>query len=139
MDIQAAIERWDDLSKMKLLPPELRKAIWDISSSNFLWYCSILDLASEFASPLFVPKQHKQPSIPVTNITAWDRGSQPVEKDSSDKPIIRLTIDSQGLRCIERLTESPSWSSTRSDDLMYVVEAAERFSGVVVEFEVSLL
>ncbi|PNY27728.1 Uncharacterized protein TCAP_02357 [Tolypocladium capitatum] len=51
-------------------------------------------------------------------------------------PIIRLTVDSQGLQCIERLGGGSVESSTpRSDSTAYVVEPAEWFSDVHVEFK----
>ncbi|KND91539.1 hypothetical protein TOPH_03860 [Tolypocladium ophioglossoides CBS 100239] len=115
---------------------ELSWMIYQRSQQSSLWrYTSSLDLALL----LLESKQDEVSSVPIDKIHAWRRGYPATMKDyadkpsyySADKPIIRLTVDSQGLQCIERLGGGFIESSTpRSDSTAYVVEPAEYFSDV---------
>ncbi|POR32421.1 Uncharacterized protein TPAR_07376 [Tolypocladium paradoxum] len=125
----------DDLPRMPSLPPELRLKIWEFCASSPLQlYTAVSDLRDEMASS----KQRKWSSIPLIEIKSWARSCQLECDDTPDNPIIRLTFDSRGLRRIERLSKPQSRSSSGSDFNAFVVEAAERFSGVLVEFQLGL-
>lgn len=90
--------------------------------------------------------------IPIEEIEEWHRGSHPVmtkgarhgEVESDvQKPIIILSIDSQGLRSITRVQKGHTTSHTntydnlcQSDTVVYVVETAECFASAQVEYNV---
>ncbi|KAK8912161.1 hypothetical protein VCV18_012745 [Metarhizium anisopliae] len=74
--------------------------------------------------------------IPLLNVKTWVRGNAPQLEGSASGSIVRLAIDSRGLLCIERLTQLDRKISSRSDCMGYIVEAAERFNGVSVDFQV---
>lgn len=123
----------DKLPRMLLLPPELRLAIWEFCASSPLWITSaVLDLRVKLAAS----KQQERSVVALTDIESWARGCPLEYRDTPDSPIIHITFDSQGLRRIKRLSERPPRSSSGSDFHAFVVESVERFSGVLVEFEV---
>lgn len=53
-------------------------------------------------------------------------------------PVMRLTIDSWGIRDIERLVESPNFGRRRTDGLVFVVLNYESLEGINAYFKVKL-
>ncbi|KFA81328.1 hypothetical protein S40288_08298 [Stachybotrys chartarum IBT 40288] len=61
-------------------------------------------------------------SIPLSEILAWERGGLPVLAYATPpKPIVRLTIDSHGVRKVERLPKKPLYRGQRSDSAVFVI------------------
>lgn len=109
--------------------------VWEYCESFPLSvYSAVLDLYSAVSTS----QLHKRPPVPLIKAKSWVRGGQLEYDDAPDNPIIRLTIDSRRLRSIEGLSKRPSGSKSGSNLNEFVVEAAERFSGVLVEFQLSL-
>lgn len=123
------------LGGLTRLPPEILKMIWDFC--NDTWYCSVLDLARHVTA-MQENNQLQDRIIPLLNVKTWVRGNAPQLEGSASGSIVRLAIDSRGLLCIERLTQLDRKISSRSDCMGYIVEAAERFNGVSVDFQVGL-
>ncbi|KJK73839.1 hypothetical protein H634G_10888 [Metarhizium anisopliae BRIP 53293] len=121
------------LGGLTRLPPEILKMIWDFC--NDTWYCSVLDLARHVTA-MQENNQLQDRIIPLLNVKTWVRGNAPQLEGSASGSIVRLAIDSRGLLCIERLTQLDRKISSRSDCMGYIVEAAERFNGVSVDFQV---
>ncbi|RDA88404.1 hypothetical protein CP532_5569 [Ophiocordyceps camponoti-leonardi (nom. inval.)] len=128
----------DHLPQIMSLIPELSSMIWEFCASSSLWlYSAVLDLYDE----LSVSKLRRQPSIPLIKIKSWARSHQPEYNDNTTTPgsdFLRLTIDSRGLRRIERLKERPSRNNSRSDFKAFIVEAADCFPDVCLEFQLTL-
>lgn len=101
---------------------------------NDSWYCSVLHLGRQMWA-LQENSDHRGQMIPLVDIKAWVRGDAPLVGDTSGEPVVRLSIDLRGLARIERLEKAED--SRRSNHMCYIVEVAERFKGVSVEFRVS--
>ncbi|KAK7428376.1 hypothetical protein QQZ08_005133 [Neonectria magnoliae] len=101
----------------------------DYSQSNLFWrLATALDLAAQFGA---VPSSSFS-SIPVCQVAEWERGCVPIQSQAlAHLPIVRLTIDSRGIRKLERLPAGePKHSSTRFDDMVFIIENESRFDGV---------
>lgn len=132
VDIRA-IAKVSGLGRLTSLPLELCAMIEGFSSPVSLQSCSVLELAQR----LLASVKQKQLSIPLTKISHWDRGESPEADNDNHFRFIRIAIDSQGLWRIERLSERPQEGTSYTRHVKYVVEAAECFSNVVVDFAVS--
>lgn len=117
------------------VPPELVSMIQQYCASSLVWLPSTV-------SYLHYLLTHSLPErlVPVNQILAWGRG-QPLqletERSRPNTSIYRLTFDFRGLRRIERLIKQPSVKRCKSDFQAFIVEAADRLSGVEVRFRVS--
>ncbi|KAK9437126.1 hypothetical protein VB005_11944, partial [Metarhizium brunneum] len=103
------------LGGLTRLPPEILKMIWDFC--NDTWYCSVLDLARHVTAMQEI-NQLQDRIIPLLNVKTWVRGNAPQLEGSASGSILDRKI------------------SSRSDCMGYIVEAAERFNGVSVDFQV---
>ncbi|KAL7953915.1 hypothetical protein V8C34DRAFT_295674 [Trichoderma compactum] len=127
------------MPSLRSLPVELAFMIYrQLNHDDLYRSLSFLDFARW--SHLGYHKRVK--TIPVIEIEEWQRGAHPImnemaapNKAESDKRIILLSIDSKGLQCIKRLRmdETDSYSP-QSYPAVYVVEEAECFSSVQVEY-----
>ncbi|KJZ70031.1 hypothetical protein HIM_10582 [Hirsutella minnesotensis 3608] len=122
------------LSQWKSLPLEISTMIRARSSSRSLWYCSILSLRAQLSDSKNLIRQ----SIHLTKINSWNRGESPDLRDRVENAYFRLVFDSRGLRCIQALSERPLGSNSSSEYFGYILEPAERFSNVVVDFALGL-
>lgn len=106
--LQAFLDRLG-LPEFRLLPPEIIQRIRNYSVDSLLWrHSSALDLAIQLSPTL----SEDLVSIPLCQVSTWERGGQPVlAAASTQPPIIRLTVDSHGIRKIERLQVNPSYSN----------------------------
>ena len=123
----------------------------------YFWRClTSIELAKQVSAvrprPLTV--------APLTKVLFWERGSDPVVgteaaavapsdlvlphgrcRDPAEalrtRRLIHLTVDSGGVKRIERLSERPSFQQTRFDHLAFAVEEETFFDGVLARFKVS--
>ncbi|KAM0512589.1 hypothetical protein ACHAPE_008766 [Trichoderma viride] len=138
-----------EMPGLSSLPKELALMIYEQSDRSRLHRC----LAFWSYARWWNRSHQKMPKmIPIEEIEEWHRGSHPVmnkgarhgEVESDvQKPIIILSIDSQGLRSITRVQKGYTTSYTnandnlsQSDTVVYVVEAAECFASAQVEYNV---
>ncbi len=116
------------------LPSEIVQMVRGYSASSLLWrWSSALDLASRLS---VVALEEKLVSIPLCNVLAWERGQPPPPATRPVQPIIRLTIDSYGIKKIERLSENPRYNGQRCDDVAFVLLEEFRLKDVVIHFKV---
>lgn len=124
------------LPELLRMPPEIRQMVRDYSQSSLFWrLTAALDLAAKFnAAP---PSSFS--SIPVRHVAEWQRGHAPTQcQDLTHLPIVRLTIDSRGIRKLERLPAGePRYSSRRFDSMVFIIEDEGRFDGVATLFKVT--
>ncbi|KAI1822656.1 hypothetical protein F4861DRAFT_381574 [Xylaria intraflava] len=121
------------LPELLKMPPEIRQMVRNYSQSSLFWrFTAALDLAARFdAAPT-----SRFSSIPVRRIAEWERGCVPTQtKALISLPIIRLTIDSRGIRKFERLPAGEPYSSRSYDRTIYIIEDESRFDGVSALFK----
>lgn len=139
-----------DLLKLRDLPPEILNWIRIYSPTSLFWrYSSVLELARGLSKAAASESACKDIlSIPLPLIWTWKRGELPVSIAPSEvsapaispkAPIIRLTIDSYGLREVERLQEKPPYRTWRSDHLAYVIVEEHSLKHAVMHFKVALI
>ena len=125
------------LPGLTTLPLELLEIIQSLSKPHYIWrYVVALDLATRLSAEPSRPLQ----SFPLATVASWERGCAPVcgeEQGDASRPMIRLTIDCEGLRKIERLPGRPSYDPRRFDDLAFVVEEQRYFAAAVAHFKVT--
>ena len=78
-------------------------------------------------------------SIPFTQIETWVRDG-PVLRRGSAKldSIIRITVDVNGIRTVERLPEMPTYSGETIHNRMFIVDKEEVFSSTTATIKVCL-
>ncbi|KAL7895785.1 hypothetical protein HDV63DRAFT_401081 [Trichoderma sp. SZMC 28014] len=134
-----------EMPVLSSLPKELALMIYEQSGRS----CLHRHLAFWSYARWWNRSHDKKPKlIPIEEIEEWHRGSHPVmtkgarhgEVESDvQKPIIILSIDSQGLRSITRVQKANAYDSLRqSDTVVYVVETAECFASAQVEYNYPL-
>lgn len=131
----ATVAQKYDLLKLSRMPLEIRGMVRDYSGSALFWrLVAALDLAAQFEA---LPTKDFD-YIPLCNVAGWERGRLPTQStDLHHLPIIRLTIDSQGIRKLERLSASElRYSSRRFDNMVFVVKDEGCFKGVMMLFKV---
>jgi hypothetical protein len=123
-----------NISRMKMLPTEILNMIRDYSDTSMIWRIrTVSGLVERFS----VATTRQFLSFPLQTVSAWQRGGQPVIADTTDMlPIMRLTIDSRGLREIERLKESPKFKTRRTEDCVFVVLSRDSLEGINAQFQV---
>jgi hypothetical protein len=79
----------------------------------------------DLAKRLSIGRSEPLRIVPLSEIVSWERGGLPTlaaENASTALPrIIRLTIDLDGLKKIERLSEVPPFGRERYDDRVFVL------------------
>lgn len=126
------------LPELLRMPPEIRQLVRDYSQSSLFWrLIAALDLATQFDA---IPLSNFS-SIPLRQVAEWERGCVPIQSEALDHlPIVRLTIDSRGIRKLERQPAGePRYSSRRFDNMVFVIEDEGCFDGVVALFKVPQL
>lgn len=128
-----------DLPDLSKFPPELVRMIKKYSETAPFWsYTAAVDLADRFIS---TPSTTLL-SVPMSDVVSWQRGGTPdISKGGSataSLPIIRLSIDSHGLRSVERFSEDqqPTFYPSRSSSMCFVVKHCSYFTGISALFQV---
>ncbi len=76
-------------------------------------------------------------SAPLTTVSSWERGGQSqLFGVPAALPITRITIDSRGIKAVERLAERPRQSGRRSDDAGFVFGDESQLRGINAKFKV---
>ncbi|KAH7328149.1 hypothetical protein B0I35DRAFT_472895 [Stachybotrys elegans] len=106
------------------LPPEVSQMIWDWATPTVLLrFCAVLD-AVDF---LDHAPSHSRAFMPLATIHHWERGSFPVDFKAPDDSDFRITIDSRGIRRIDRLeTGQPNPVQRKGSDIVYAIAKASQ-------------
>lgn len=121
--------------EMRSLPQELIRTVHKHSRGNLFWRSSA---ARELIPRISSASSKEVLSIPLCTISAWDRGGQPfTEETVHELPVIRLTIDTWGIKRVERLPKHPCFQKWRTDQFRYVVLDQSNLERVVAHFKVS--
>ncbi|KAK1245515.1 hypothetical protein MKX08_005144 [Trichoderma sp. CBMAI-0020] len=80
---------------------------------------------------------------PLCEVLSWSRGTRPVlvEQGQAVNPRMRLTIDSRGIKGIERVSDSAEESTVIGLSLpshAYIVESVQQLSGVGIQFQLGM-
>ncbi len=116
------------IPQLNWLPLELIQVIQKYSER----YILALDLVYRLSAAI----SNELVSVPLCNISGWQRGDRPIVAAVSASHIIRLTIDSRGIRKIERLPKYPTYSGSRCDHVAFIIQEESYLSDVVAWFKV---
>lgn len=102
-------------------------------------FCSVSQLAEE----LHKVEADKATIYPLYAVLSWTRGKLPQlvqHEQLADSPM-RLTIDSRGIKTIERISESLESPATEDSKILahslaFIVEPVEKLQSVEIEFQV---
>ena len=123
------------LSQLLGMPPEIRQIIRSHSEPALFWR---LTAALDLAAQLHATPTSDLTSVPLRDVSGWERGCLPsLSKDSHPLQIIRITIDSRGIKKLERLPAGePRYSNRRFDTMAFVIMDQGCFDGVIALFKV---
>jgi len=123
------------------LPQEILQIIRNYSASAHFWrYVSGLDLAARLAETPEPDPEEEYLVVPLREVVRWERGTSNPEVSKEPLPVIRLTIDSRGIRRVESLTEEQArYRHERYDDRLFVVQGTSdaQLEGITALFQVS--
>lgn len=129
------------MPQLSKIPPELVLMIKKHSEEALLWrITAAMDLADRIIdTPLATLLR-----VPVSEITSWHRGGALIlaqDDAASSVPILRLAIDSRGIRSVERFSEDqlPTFCPNAANRTAYVVKHVDCFIGSLAIFQVSYL
>ncbi|EHK22266.1 uncharacterized protein TRIVIDRAFT_60865 [Trichoderma virens Gv29-8] len=120
-----------ELLGLQRLPLTLTRKIWEFdpkSSDIVARFCSVLQLAAEMNSAPTVPS-----FCPLSEVRFWSRGQyHTVQKDmGSELPFVRVTVDSRGVKKLERVNTQ---SILSSDGEVSVILLSDLFSNIEASF-----
>ncbi|KAI1104521.1 hypothetical protein F4804DRAFT_306751 [Jackrogersella minutella] len=124
---------------LRCLPPEIVQLIREYSAESLLWRFGLaLGLSLRLSS---LSTSGELVSTLLPNCLTWERDSlsAPAMCSVSQLRIIRLTIDSFGIKKIERLPEIPSYNPRRSDRSTFVTIGESQAQNVVAHFKFGTL
>ncbi|KAK4230502.1 hypothetical protein QBC38DRAFT_496493 [Podospora fimiseda] len=132
------LAHWKTLGipEMQRLPTEIIKMIRDYSSGNLFWrYNSVVTFAHQPRPPGDFPSC----VVELGKVMSWERNQQPVLTDAEIWPsIVRITMDSRGLKRLERFQEMPPHQYGRSDSEAYSVFRQAKEEGPLMQFKYGL-
>jgi hypothetical protein len=111
----------------------------DLDRDSYFWsYIAALDLAKRHSSATSQPLR----VFRLSRVLSWERGTFPQlvasNQSREDLPsVIRLSIDHDGLKKIERLTGRPTFCRERFDNLAFVVVEESRFGVAIAQLKVT--
>lgn len=120
------------MPRLSRIPIEIVALIRKHSTTSLFWR---LASALQLADDLSKVAANDLVSMPFCKIGRWERGSPPVTS-SHQLPFVSLTIDSRGIRQVQRFRDKVQYSQERYDHLVFVVQDAASFVDVVARFKV---
>lgn len=107
------------LPHLSKLPVELLHTVCDYSNESLLWrYISAINLAADASTV----KDELVSSIQLTAIRSWERHGELRLDDPATLPLImRITMDTDGIRRVERLETVPEYDGECHKHYAYIV------------------
>ncbi|KAI0896563.1 hypothetical protein F4806DRAFT_431498 [Annulohypoxylon nitens] len=123
---------------LRRLPPEIVQIIREFSADSLLWR---FGLALGFFQRLSSSTPGDLVSMPLSDCLTWERDSlsAPTVCSESRPEFIRLTIDSFGIKRIERLASVPPYNPQPSERLRFMTITETQASDVVTHFKFGAL
>lgn len=125
------IEDTSVLFRLRYLPPELLDAIRRLSPYAWLWR-----LTSIFALSHRVPIPTPPQQISLELIGSWIRGENIAIISNSKQPVLRVTIDTEGIQMLSRIPQRPDVYPSVSHYNVYLIEEISSLPGVQVQIKV---
>lgn len=133
--LETVSERYT-LLRISRLPSELIYMVREYSKSARFWgFVAVLDLAMKFNAV----EPTRLVSVPLGRVAAWDRGALPSLSDGQlvGLPVTRLTIDSRGVKLVERLPAGRDrYGCKKFDNMVFIITDDVEIDGVMVLFKV---
>ncbi|KAF5647564.1 uncharacterized protein FTJAE_1620 [Fusarium tjaetaba] len=130
--VRASTARAFGIPELATLPPEVLQMIKSFAPHHSLWKFSSIQNVAESMSSSGTDIE----SYPLASIKSWQRG-QPVvcDKDDLKNFVLRLTVDRDGLKQIEKLESWPEYSQVRSNAFAYLFVVPFRATKAHVDFK----
>ncbi|KAJ3529490.1 hypothetical protein NM208_g9731 [Fusarium decemcellulare] len=126
-----------DISRsLASLPPEILGIIHRYSATSILWR---FNAASKLTRRFPIALSDSLLSIRLCKVAAWKRGQPVTIEEAHQLPVIRLTIDSWGIREVERLPGYPQFKTWRTDSLVFVILDQAYLKDVIALFKFGVL
>ncbi|UKZ46823.1 hypothetical protein TrVGV298_001033 [Trichoderma virens] len=125
------------LPQLVSMPTELKRMVGQellTQPSVLIRYHSTMSLAADSSRRPY----DEQASMSISKAASWERGQGPSGEIEDLPPIIRITIDCQGVKRIERFAQRPEWDFRQSDTELYIMESQEALANVQVQFQSGL-
>jgi hypothetical protein len=135
MGTLGTIARSWGLPLLSTLPLELLEIIRRYSKHSPLWgFITVLQVAAQVSAtepgPLI--------TVPLRDVLVWERDGK-LERTTASRPVpstLRLTVDSAGIRKVERLPGLPSYTGECTNCSAFTVQNETSISNVVVQLKV---
>lgn len=131
-DLIARIAPGSDLGRLRSLPLEILDAIKRLSPHALLWRTMSTIALAHQATSIIQPTQN----LALASIGKWVRGSKGPALTYDQQPVVKIIIDSSGIREIQRLEEWPSFRSQNSRSEFYIIEEARKLHDVRAQLKV---
>lgn len=120
------------------LPAEIAEMVMGYAKSSLL---SRYGTAAEFADMLPTLPHNEIHSIPVRHILSWSRdsGLVPCVSVHCEPPIVRITIDANGIQAVERLYGHPKFLTKRVSNCLFVILSITELGNTIAYIRVSHL
>ncbi|KAF5551721.1 hypothetical protein FNAPI_7327 [Fusarium napiforme] len=130
--VRASTARAFGIPELATLPPEVLQMIKSFVPQHSLWkFNSIQNVAESMSS-----SGTDIESYPLASIKSWQRGQTVVcDKDDVKNFVLRLTVDLDGLKQIEKLESWPEYSHIRSNVFAYLFVVPIRATKAHVDFK----
>jgi hypothetical protein len=115
-----------NLPKLEQIPLELQRMIRALSNDSLIWqYSSVQRLSRRV-----IGDDYGQ--FPLSQVFEWNRGEAPVNRGLIQEPLLRLTIDSWGLRQIERIgMRDEERGQGRRGDMVFILQQKNEVGGTL--------
>ncbi|KAH6874069.1 hypothetical protein B0T10DRAFT_415763 [Thelonectria olida] len=125
------------IPELRALPAELIRLIRDYSEAATFWrYICATSLGRELARS---SADSNSLSTPLSSISGWARGGEPVISQPEDSSLVRLAFDSRGIKQIERISSRPTYQHRRSDNLAYAIHEESQLRNATANFKYRIL
>lgn len=130
------IARSCGMPQLALLPNEILLTIQKFSIDSAFWQ-AVQSLV--FLKTLMGMKAGPTLTVPFPQVESWERDQSMLPWSRSRlEPIVRITIDVQGIEKVERLPVMPRYSGECSHDRLYIVEEEGAFASTSANIKVCL-
>lgn len=118
-----------EMPRIYKLPPEIIEIIRAFSNDSLFWRCVAVLCMIDHIAASQPQKIHNQM---ISQSYRWERGSQ-VQHANQMLPIIRLGIDSRGIKKLERFARHSHLNANSEGCSAYIVERTKRFFEVLLQ------